>query len=188
MIVTSFPRSGSTKFCLDLANSLGYTFYDEVFEISTSTNHKTMGLHEVLLDSVPPKTPAFIKTIDFDKAVFNNHEINYFSLEKTDVFLSRQNVQDAVWSFIAHTSKLIVHQRPDIDQRMLDGVMQLIKHQWFDRLVFYYDYVIENNKTVTIPDLVFPDSTPYREKYSKHKESIDALGTRLRLPSGLEFK
>ena len=188
MIVTSFPRSGSTKYCLDLANSLGYTFYDEVFEISTSTDHKTMGLHEVLLESVPPKTPAFIKSIDFDKAVFNNHEISYFSLEKTDIFLSRKNVQDSVWSFIAHTTKLITHRRPDIDQRTLGAVMQLLKHQWFDRLVFYYDYVIENNKTITIPEFTFPDSTPYREKYSRHKDSIDELGARLCLPDGLEFK
>jgi hypothetical protein len=108
MIVTSFPRSGSTYYCMNLAKELGYTFYDEIFE-SGKMHKNSLGLHEINLDTEYPKTPAYIKSIDLSTAVVNNHEINYFSLERTDIFLSRHNVQDSIWSYLAYSKKLTLY-------------------------------------------------------------------------------
>jgi hypothetical protein len=188
MLVTGIPRSGSTKFCLDLSKSLGYNFYDEIFEIGVSSFHKTIGLHEVNLDVIHPKTPSFIKTIDFDKSVINNHEINFFILEKTDIFLSRRNVQDAVWSFLAHTHKLVSYQHPSLDTKMMNVVMRQIQHRWFDRIIFFYDYVVEYDKQITIPDLIFPDSSGYRERFAEFAPAVTELGKRLTLPDGLVYQ
>ena len=188
MIVTGFPRSGTTKFCYDLANKLGYTFYDEIFDIGVASYHKTIGLHELKLDTHHPKTPAFLKSIDLNTAVVNNHEINFFSLERTDIFLSRKNIQDAVWSFVAHVHQTVGYENPNLDPTYMYIVVRQILSRYGDRLVFFNDYVIENNKTITIPDLVYSDSTAYREKYSRFTTMVNDIGDRLRLPEGLEYK
>ncbi len=189
MIVTSFPRSGSTFYCINLANELGYKFYDEIFE--QGYHHKKDGVHEISLDIDYPKTPSYIKTIDFDKAVINNHEISFFTLQHTDIFLTRQNAQDAVWSYLAYSDKLISRYQPKIARN--DILLKIILTQnlkrWLDRMIFFYDYIHEYNKPVDISKLEFSDSEIYRAKYSEFSSIIEEVGNgRLRLPQGVIFK
>jgi cytidylate kinase len=188
MLVTGIPRSGSTKYCYDLAEKLGYKFYDEIFEIGVPADHKAVGLHELKIDEIFPKTVEFIETIDFERSVINNHEINYFILEKTDIFISRRNVQDAVWSFIAHSHKVVTHYHPHFRPDEMETIMRQIQHRWIDRIIFFYDYVIAKNKQIVIPELTFSDSTKYRERFSNFTRMVNGIGERLRLPPGLEYK
>ena len=106
MIVSSIPRSGSTKYCSDLANKLGYRLLDEAFNINIEAKHKNE-IHELKLDVVYPKTVEFLKTVDFNTVVVNNHDTTWFNLVHTDIFVSRQNVQDSIWSYVAFIEKMM---------------------------------------------------------------------------------
>jgi len=187
MIVTSIPRSGSTKFCYDLAQSLGYTYHDEIFDLSIHPRHK-QELHEFHLPEInPDKSADFFKSLDFDKSVINNHEMNFFILEKTDIFLSRQNVQDAVWSYIAYVTKLNITYGGltfDESQRAVAGTL-------FRRLLqmkFFYDYCVSFDKPITVPDLEFSPSETIREKFKHFKTQVESAGENLKLPKGLVYE
>jgi hypothetical protein len=182
MIVTSLPRSGSTKYCVDLAKRLNLPFYDEIFELEINSNHK-QSIHEITLDVVHPKTTAFIQSLDFEQCVINNHEINFFTLEKTDVFLSRRNVQDSVWSYLAYTDKYIKQYTGSSS----DDQLHLLVGKYLKRITLFYEYCSVNNKEIIIPDLDFSDSSKFREMYPQFKYKIDKFKETINLPRGLEF-
>ena len=183
MLITSLQRSGSTKFCMDLAKKLDYTYYDEIFEIGV-VNHK-QAIHEITLDTIHPKTPAFIQTVDFSKAVFNNHEINFFTLEKTDIFISRQNVKDTVWAYAAYLLKYFKLVAPDANTPML---AMLTLRRDLPRFKFFYDYCIAYKKDIVIPDLTYTNTSVFRNNYVYFTDIIDQFGQTLELPPGLIFE
>ena len=59
MIVTSIPRSGSTKFCSNLSQQLNLPLYDEIFEYTIEFPHKEDLHHIPTNDS---KDIAFLKS------------------------------------------------------------------------------------------------------------------------------
>ena len=183
MIVTSMPRSGSTKYCIDLATNLNLPLYDEIFEIDVDATHKQT-IHETMLDRIHPKTIEFIQSLDFDQCIINNHEINFFTLLHTDVFLSRHNVQDSVWSYIAYTDKYI--------SRILgitcDARLRLLVSRYLKRIILFYEYCIINNKKIVISNLEFTDTSIYRSAYPQFTDQINKFKDTLNLPSGLVFE
>jgi hypothetical protein len=183
MIVTSIPRSGSTKYCMDLARQLGYQYYDEIFEYYADPFAKQT-IHEIHLGEMHPKTVKFIKTIDFEKSVFSNHDINFFSLERTDVFLSRKNIQDNVWAIFAYYEKYIdTFYGPVTDDKLLISVQTDLA-----KALYFYEYCVTCNKEIVVPDLVYTDSSIFREKYKRFKSEVLSFGRKLVVPKGLEFK
>jgi hypothetical protein len=187
MIVTSIPRSGSTKFCYELAQSLGYDYQDEIFDLGIDPKNK-QDLHEFYLPKInPDKSAAFLKSLDFNKSVINNHEMNYFILEKTDIFLSRQNVQDAVWSYIAYTTNLNMKYGGLNFDKSQEAVAITLSRRLI-QMNFFYDYCVTFDKPITIPDLEFNLSEKIREKFKHFKTLIDDAGKTLKLPKGLIYE
>ncbi len=186
MIVSSIPRSGSTKYCSDLADKLGYQLLDEIFNINIEAKHKNE-IHELKLDVVYPKTVEFLKTVDFNKVVVNNHDTTWFNLVHTDIFVSRQNVQNSMWSYLAFIEKMLC-QFTDPNPRQVHNTQVAMLQREFVRAKFFYDFVIAYEKPVAIPELAYSDQTLYREKYSAFKPMIDHFGTVLKLPIGLTYK
>jgi hypothetical protein len=188
MIVSSFPRSGSTKYCLDLAKELNYTYYDEIFDLNVSFEHK-QGLHEIHLDKIYPNgnTAAFIKEIDFSRAVINNHEMNYFTLANTDVFLTRKNVKDAVWSFVFYIIKYLVAIKK-MDRKSAINVMQYTLRGRLAQAKFFYEYCHVHDKEMVIADLTYTDTNLYRKMFPEFAEVIDDFEKVLTLPNGLVYE
>jgi|GEM_PF-6955895 len=186
MIVSSIPRSGSTKYCADLANKLGYRLLDEAFNINIEAKHKNE-IHELKLDVVYPKTVEFLKTVDFNTVVVNNHDTTWFNLVHTDIFVSRQNVQDSIWSYVAFIEKMM-RLLPSTNVRQIHNAQVVMLQREFVRAKFFYDFVIAYEKPVAIPELAYSNQTEYREKYSAFKPMIDHFGTVLKLPIGLTYK
>jgi hypothetical protein len=187
MIVTSLPRSGSTKYCMDLSypNS-DLTYIDEVFELAMTTQHKVL-IHRIKDIKPQLKTAEYISKLDFDTCVINNHEINWFTLENTDVFLSRQNAQDTVWSYVAYMYKYhsTIH---NLENNMIDSLLPFFLHLFKLRMHLFYEYIVVKNKTVVFPNLEFTDQLTYREKYSKWSGLVTKMGDNLILPNGVIFK
>lgn len=187
MIVSSIPRSGSTKFCIDLAEQMGYTYYDEMFDFLTDPSHK-QGLHQIHLDTIhPDKSATFLKTIDFDRAVINNHEMNFFILKNTDIFLTRQNVQDAVWSYVAYITKYLMKFYKISFEESQRAMVQALRTRLL-QMKFFYDYCVAYEKTMTIPDLTFTDSDIIRNQFKHFKTQIEDAGSNLNLPKGLIYQ
>jgi hypothetical protein len=187
MIVTSLPRSGSTKYCMDLAYPNSDLIYiDEVFELAMTTQHKVL-IHRIKDIQHQPKTAEHISKLDFNTCVINNHEINWFSLENTDVFLSRKNVQDTVWSYVAYMYKYhsVIHK---LETHAIDNLLPFFLHLFKLRMHLFYEYIVVKNKSIEIPNLEFTAQSDYREKYSKWTDIISRMGDNLLLPSGLIFK
>lgn len=189
MIVTSLPRSGSTKYCMDLADKLGYQYYDEIFDLYDTTSIKQQ-IHEIKLKESHPRTAAFLNTVDFNKSVVNSHDINFFALERTDVFLSRKNVQDSIWSYIAFSDKWMTKQTPPSSPyygQLMIAIGALLVRR-LNEVRFYYEYCVTNNKTIVVPDLEFTDTAVYRDKYPMFKQKVEALAHTLILPAGLVYE
>ena len=186
MIITSLPRSGSTKYCMDLSHPHSDLIYvDEVFELGMTTQHK-VAIHTITDIQHQTKTASSIAKLDFSKCVINNHEINWFMMENTDVFLSRQNVQDTVWSYVAYMDKYhrVIY---NLDSTRGDLLMYSHLERLKLRIHFFYDYIITKNKTIVVPDLEFTDQSAYREQYSKWKPFIERMANNLTLPAGFVF-
>jgi len=168
---------------MDLAKQLGYKFYDEIFEYYADAFAKQT-IHEIHLDTVQSKSVEFIKTIDFEKSVFSNHDINFFSLEQTDIFLSRKNIQDNIWSMFAYYEKYIdTFAGPVTDEKLLFFVQTDLA-----KALYFYEYCVAYNKPIVIPDLVYTDSQIFRERYKRFRSEVISFGKKLMLPNGLEFK
>jgi hypothetical protein len=193
MIVTSLPRSGSTKFCSDLAIKLNLPLHDEIFEYELAGDHKEK-LH--LLSDTPqsPKDIIFVKSLDFTKCVINNHEISFFTLEHTDLFVSRRNVQDSIWSWITYIDQYFDVYMPrqsingaDFESRKLQAIRGQLERM-FKRTQYFYEYCIATNKEIIIPDLEYQNNKDVREKFTMFNHSIIAFKNRLVLPKGFVYE
>jgi len=187
MIVTSIARSGSTKFCLDMAKELNLPLLDEIFELHVNPSHK-QSIHELHLEKIYPKNPKFLHTVDLDKSVVNNHAINYFSLEKTNIFLSRKNVQDSFWSLLAYLEKYIHFFNPKVtNENLMKSLDRFLQYEMV-KAEFFYEYCHVFNREITIPNLQFRDSMIYRERYKTYKDRIEKFKSKLILPDYLIYE
>ncbi len=185
MIVTSIPRSGSTKYCVDLAKMLSLPLYDEIFNFEVVQDHKQR-IHEATITEIYPRNPAFLKTVDFKNCVVNNHCINYFSLLHTDVFISRENVQDSFWSLLNYTEKYIAEYVPDTKQENIDYMLQDVLINEGLKAQFFYEYCLEFNKVVVVPDLNYSDTKVLRNKYAKFEPLVSKF--KIRVPKNLRYE
>ena len=185
MIITSIPRSGSTKYGMDMAAHADLTYVDEIFELGMTTAHKVI-IHTTTDIHPQLKTAAHISSLDFNKCVINNHEINWFLLENTDIFLSRKNVQDTVWSYVAYMSEYhrVIH---NLDTMVSDIIMHTHLTRLKSRIQLFYEYCVVKDKPIVIPELEFTDQSIYRTKYSKWTPLILDMADNLILPKMLEF-
>ena len=182
MIVSSINRSGSTKYCLDLANKLGLPFYDEVFEYEVEKDHK-LYIHEINRDLTHSKEISFLNSIDFKKSVINNHSVNYFVLKNTDVFLSRENVQDSIWSYVAYMDKYFKHYR-----QPSSVFIPIVLNRMLSKTLYFYEFCTECDVAITIPDLSYKDSKLYRTEYSKYSDKINSIKSKIKLPNFLRYE
>ena len=181
MIVSSINRSGSTKYCLDLANELCLPFYDEPFEYEVAVDHKQY-LHEIGQSLTQSKSISFLNSIDLDKSVVNNHNINYLTLRATSRFLSRQNVQDSIWSYIAYMDRYFKYYK-----RPSSVFLPFVIDRMLSKTLYFYEYCTESNVNIIVPDLTYKNNLEYRETYSRYKEKVDSIKNLIKLPIGFEY-
>ena len=197
MIITSLPRSGSTKFCTDLAAKLNLPLYDEIFEFELNDEHKTK-LHQISDIEPVDKSILFLKTLDFEKCIISNHEISFFTLEKTDIFLSRKNVQDSVWSwleymdryfdqFIKENGPMGQPTQPEFKMKKM-FLLNFLLNRYLKRAKYFFEYCIANNKEVVISDLTYRDNTAIKEKFKFFSTKINNYKSELILPDGIVFE
>lgn len=185
MIVTSVARSGSTKYCMDLAKMLDVPLYDEIFNYEVAHDHKQR-IHEATLTEIHPRNPAFLKTLDLKNCVVNNHSINYFSLAHTDIFVSRQNIQDSFWSLLAYAEKYYLEYTKDTSIEFLEFLLRDVLVNEALKAQFFYEYCIEFNKKIVIPDLVYSDTKIFREKYARFEPLISKF--KIQVPKNLRYE
>ena len=196
MIVTSLPRSGSTKFCTDLSENLKLPLYDEIFEYELAIDHKEK-LHQI--SDAPPssKDITFLKSLDFNQCVINNHEISFFTLEKTDIFVSRQNVQDSIYSWLEYIDRYLdtyLAERTKLDQSSIEfnNRKHAIIHGQLERLLkrtrYFYEYCVATNKEIIVPDLTYRSNEGVREKFKMFSGQITRVKENLILPSGFVYE
>lgn len=183
MIITSIPRSGSTKFTQDYAIAHGLKFYDEILEPLAPWRHKNEH-HESRLSEFHPKDPTFLRNLDFDSCVINNHDMNYFVLLKTDIFVSRQNIQDSVWSYIAYTDLLI---QTEFNRSSPDLVMSNTA-KLFKKIEMFLAFCAEFQKEIVIPqNIQYRDTLIFRDKFSWMRDQVDQFGSYIKLPNGFSY-
>ena len=196
MIVTSLPRSGSTKFCTDLAESLKLPLYDEIFEYELAIDHKEK-LHQI--SDAPPssKDVVFLTSLDFKQCVINNHEISFFTLENTDIFLSRQNIQDPIYSWLEYIDRYLETYLPGkikLDQSSVEfgHRKHAIIHGQLERLLkrtlYFYEYCVATNKEIVVPDLVYRSNEGVREKFKMFAGQISRVKENLVIPNGFVYE
>jgi len=196
MIVTSLPRSGSTKFCTDLSESLKLPLYDEIFEYEVAIDHKEK-LHQISDAPASSKDVVFVKSLDFKQCVINNHEISFFTLENTDVFLSRQNVQDSVWSWLDYIDRyldiyLSEKSKLDLSSAEFKKMKNAVTHGQLERLLkrtrYFYEYCVATNKEIIVPDLTYRGNEEVREKFKMFSDQVTRVKSQLVLPSGFIYE
>lgn len=196
MIVTSLPRSGSTKFCTDLSENLKLPLYDEIFEYEVAIDHKEK-LHQISDAPASPKDIVFLKSLDFNQCVINNHEISFFTLENTDVFVSRQNIQDSIWSWLEYIDRYLdtyLAERTKLDQLSVEfnNRKHAVIHGQLERLLkrtrYFYEYCVATNKEIIVPDLTYRSNEDVREKFKRFSNQITGIKTQLVLPSGFVYE
>ena len=197
MIVTSLPRSGSTKFCSDLATKLNLPLYDEIFEFELNNDHK-IKLHQISNIEPVDKSILFIKQINFEKCIISNHEISFFTLEKTDIFLSRKNVQDSVWSWLEYMDQYLneyIKQNSRMGQSTQEEfkmkkmfLLNFLLTRYLKRTRYFFEYCIANNKEVVISHLDYRDNTYIKDKFQFFKTKIQNFANDIMLPNGIVFE
>jgi len=196
MIVTSLPRSGSTKFCTELSETLKLPLYDEIFEYEVAVDHKEK-LHQISDAPASSKDIVFLKSLDFNQCVINNHEISFFTLEKTDIFLSRQNVQDSVWSFLEYIDRYLDSYLPGrvkLDRASVEYNFRkhAILHASLERLLkrtrYFYEYCVATNKEIIVPDLTYRGNEDLKEKFKMFSDQITRIKSQLVLPNGFVYE
>jgi hypothetical protein len=196
MIVTSLPRSGSTKFCSDLSANLKLPLYDEIFEYEVAIDHKEK-LHQISDAPASSKDIVFLKSLDFKQCVINNHEISFFTLENTDVFLSRQNIQDSVWSWLEYIDRyldiyLAEKTKLDVLSTEFSSMKNSVLHAQLERLLkrtrYFYEYCVATNKEIIVPDLTYRSNEDVREKFKMFSGQITRVKDHLVLPSGFIYE
>lgn len=185
MIITSIPRSGSTKYCVELAKMLNLPLYDEIFNFEVVQDHKQR-IHNITLTETHPRNPAFLKTLDLTNSVVNNHCVNYFSLSHTDVFISRENVQDSFWSLLNYTEKYIKEYTADLSQEIIDYMLIDTMINEGLKAQFYYEYCMEFNKNIVVPNYTYTDTKIFRDKYAKFAPMISKF--KIRVPKNLRYE
>jgi hypothetical protein len=159
--------------------------YDEIFNFEVVQDHKQR-IHETTLVETHPRNPAFLKTIDFNSCIVNNHCVNYFSLVHTDIFVSRENIQDSFWSLLNYTEKYINEYVPNLKQDVIDYMLQDVVINEGLKAQFFYEYCIEFNKNIVVPDLKYTDTKVFREKYAKFEPLISKF--KIRVPKNLRYE
>ena len=196
MIVTSLPRSVSTKFCTDLSENLKLPLHDEIFEYELAMDHKER-LHQISDAPASPKDVVFLKSLDFEKCVINNHEISFFTLEKTDVFLSRLNVQDSIYSWLEYIDRYLNSYLPEkikLDQSSIEfnnkkhAIIQVQLERLLKRTRYFYEYCVATNKEIIIPDLTYRSNESVREKFKMFSGQIAVIKNQLVLPNGFVYE
>lgn len=196
MIVTSLPRSGSTKFCTDLSENLKLPLYDEIFEYELAIDHKEK-LHQISDAPASSKDIVFLKSLDFNQCVINNHEISFFTLEKTDIFVSRQNVQDSIYSWLEYIDRYLNSYLPgriNLDQASIEfnNRKHAIIHGQLERLLkrtrYFYEYCVATNKEIIVPDLTYRSNESVREKFKMFSGQIAMIKNQLILPNGFVYE
>jgi hypothetical protein len=170
-----------------MAKKLNFILLDEIFDLHVNPTHKQT-IHESHLKNIYPKNPKFLYTVDLEKSVVNNHLINYFSLEKTNIFLSRKNVQDSFWSLLSYLEKYINFFHPELsNQQLMESIGRYLQEE-MQRAEFFYEYCHVFKKEITVPDLQFRDSKIYREKFKIYKDKIENFKSKLILPYNLIYE
>jgi hypothetical protein len=105
MIITAFPRSGGTKYCIDLAEQLGRDFADEPFQrsiVDASGVFQKPLTHEAYTNYTKQTkfNSEYVKD-NLDKFVVLNHRtFEPFLLQNTHTFILRQDLSQIAESWI----------------------------------------------------------------------------------------
>jgi len=105
MIVTAFPRSGGTKYCIDMAEHLGRDFADEPFQrsiVDSSGVFQKPLTHEAYINyTKQTKFDSEHVKKNLDKFVVLNHRtFEPFLLVNTHTFILRQDLPQIAESWI----------------------------------------------------------------------------------------
>ena len=179
MIVSTLPRSGGTKFCMDLAEEHNLEYFGELcFDHTIGYDHKFVSLaehknknHEIP-NCQPVRTP-----FDFMRALSKHNKYviqsNIHSpitlLPFADYFLLRKNFHNMVkswFNFIVDT----VEQRDDAD-----AVFSWMLPNMIDRFGKYtgiiLDYCRYNHQEITWYEDLYSTSTYYVKAEKNHRYS-----------------
>jgi len=179
MIVITLPRSGGTKFCMDLAKEHNLEYFGELcFDHTTNYDHKFVSLaehknkHHEIPNCQPVRTPHnFMRALsNHEKYVIQSNIHSPITLLPfADYFLLRRDFHNMVkswFNFIVDT----VEQRDDAD-----AVFSWMLPNMIDRFGKYTNIIIEycyiNWKTITWYEDLYSTSTNYVKAEQNHRYS-----------------
>jgi hypothetical protein len=105
MIVTAFPRSGATRYCIDMAEHLGKNFADEPFQRSivdqAGVFQKPL-THEAYTNYTKQTKfdSEYVKNNLDNFVVLNHRTFDSFLLANTHIFILRQDLSQVAESWI----------------------------------------------------------------------------------------
>lgn len=123
MIVTALPRTGATKFCIDLAKELGLEFVGQIdrHSISHCSDIDKQRFHETSIQ--PELTFEKINDVMYDHSEFVvlNNNCNPALFYESNYFITRRDVKmiyHSLFTFIKsqHKAFQLVHMRPIFKQ------------------------------------------------------------------------
>jgi len=176
--------------------NLKLPLHDEIFEYEVAIDHKEK-LHQISDAPASSKDIIFLKSLNFKECVINNHEISFFTLENTDIFVSRKNIQNSIWSWIEYIDRYIdiyLSEKTKLDRLSIEfnNRKHAIIHGQLERLLkrtrYFYEYCIVTNKEIIVPDLIYRSNEDVREKFKMFSSQIIEFKNQLVLPSGFIYE
>ena len=166
MIVAAWPRSGGTKFCIDLSEKTGLPFIGElkggfVEELGAPLQLKKT-LHEAKHGDVYTIDQFFEYTENPDKYVILGNDLHWSILKNASIFVFRKNPRNTLTSLANMMCKTLpVALSEDTKYGMIMSVMRMtlenmyisVRHyeKYGGELVWYEEYF--NNKPTNTVDL-----------------------------------
>lgn len=178
MIVATFPRTGATKFCVDLAQKHNLPFIGELSafyspEVGENGYPNKKTIHEVPNCQPQPTLKMFTKYIDSNDCVKQVNRYAYMIVDRADYILLRKDFQHCAESLIG---LLMKGMRPGTENIFQIVIGTMLKEIFVETAALTAWCIEHPERKITWFEDYFPK---YDEWSENHKErGID-------IPSGL---
>jgi hypothetical protein len=176
MLVVSMPRSGGTKFCMNLSEELGLPYVGDmnpmnIKEFGASWAKIKQSHHEVEHDQSISMKNYMLAIQNMDNCVMLCNNSNHLMLPRADKFFLRINFGNSIRSLANYWLKI----SPKIDEGML---LQTIIIPTIMNGKLVYEYIRRNECDVTWYEHYFNDKpcvTPLLDNNSYLKKMVEEL-------------
>ena len=176
MIVATFPRTGATKFCVDLAKEHNMPFIGELSpmyspEIGENGYYDKKSNHEVANCQPQPTLQMFTKYIDTKDCVKQVNRSAYLVVDKADYILLRRDFQHCAESLIGIMTRSA--GRPG-SEHIFPIVMGTLLKEIFGEVAALTAWCIEHpEREITWFEDYFPKYDEWSENHKEKNVKVD---------------